>query len=148
MFRFVLVMLTCAGVLWHALVGCCAHHGHESTRPAISASCEGCSHADRESSATGVPARPHSAGVALESICCDHGGSDRDCSEERCAFPDPRSSGEPQLETTGDYSLIAFAAFSVGVERASSLSVVCSHDPPPSPGGAMRRHLALGVLRI
>jgi hypothetical protein len=145
MFRAVFVLLTCAAVLWHALVGCCAHHEHSASESTACLSpCCGCGQS-AESPASDSLESGQDFAVPNCSAACD---SKDECDGGRCAFVAPGSSGDTPLKAVDvDWSDL-YAAFSSPRELTPSLSFTVSNESKPLLRGDLRRHLALGVLRI
>lgn len=158
MFRTVASLMTAAGVLWHAVSGCCAHHGHgletlqtpeiaklADSKPVREHRCP-CKH--KSPSAThGSTGAIHYNVVKLPANT--EGPSDNaphgPCEGERCSFV------VGQITTASDLDLFSHCAGDQIV--ADVLDVIGSEiresaqlgeiKPPP-----LRRHLALSILLI
>ena len=158
MFRTVASLMTAASVLWHAMNGCCAHHGHEleAIETAVVAAvgdvtppevprCR-CKH--KSPPATHESATEHHNAVA-EFVAgtnepAKHSPSGP-CEGERCSFV------VGQITTAGDLDLLPHGAGYPVV--ANLLDIVASEtrenaqdadiEPP-----RLRRHLALSILLI
>lgn len=154
MIRCALSLLTAIAVLWHATAGCCAHHDHAAADKAeVATSCCGHSHSHGDD-----PSHRHDA--------CEEGRSEKNDSIATLGHPDDshgvhcgKRCSFPQSEDTG-VSLVkqTLASCDLALPVATLLyafEATPANDPPafesPPPlhaGGALRRHLALGVLLI
>ena len=143
MFRVVLVMLTCTGVLWHASVGCCAHHEHDSREASVAPRC-GCCDAHKHALIVDL--------AASEGACqwsCKQSESEDPCGGARCSFPAPGTSGDAPLKATIEFSMpLAPWDIRPRVVLSPAISSAAAHEAPPPISGAVRRHLAFSVLLI
>ncbi|EAQ79253.1 hypothetical protein DSM3645_02218 [Blastopirellula marina DSM 3645] len=148
--RRVAAFLTVSAMLWHAIVGCCAHHVHVETESGVA------NYAQRETATADAHgdccnhAHAHAvAAVATEAEtpnCPDH---DSECSEAKCVFVAARS--DDALSLADNWTQQAsFLGIGTPLSAASEFDSLRLHSYSlASPTGAlMRRHLALGVLRI
>lgn len=145
--RFVHFM-TAVAVLWHTVVGCCAHHAHadEPVRhispPAAKRSlngshCCGCHH--RKCS---KPSALEHADSTDESCPCDHSGP---CNDPKCAFDTVRPVDVPALNLDAGPVTFPFEVLlaSDSVHGARFDEVWPRFSWPPS----LRAHLFFGVLQ-
>lgn len=157
MLRELMTCVTAMAMLWHAIVGCCAHHSHGINACATNASfrteaekapegrhcCYGGSHSlgpSGHSLATFDSAVPRSP--------CSEPSPGR-CTERTCVFGVSTKSG-PSLADSPASTWIDAAFFAVGPTRellpARGLEFQRSHAPPPF--GGLRSHLALSILTL
>ncbi|MFI4876608.1 MAG: hypothetical protein ACIALR_14760 [Blastopirellula sp. JB062] len=146
MIRSVTTILTITAIAWHAIVGCCAHHVHadsfccpvnEVVSEAIHDTCGGHSH-ELPAAIASHDDDPHT----------DCPGEEATCSDAKCAYVTSSSSrtatcADVWLNTrtlASDSTLSAFR--SLDKFRIHSTSQRLTY------GVALRRHLALGILRI
>jgi hypothetical protein len=147
--------LTAATVLWHAVTGCCLHHGHGltllPTASARSLSRTGCQCGD----ATALTAKLE-AGRHMADTCTDHphaphgcpGGDPTECTEVRCVFPNPESPvAAPALAEGWAPSLLSDVAAIENLRHAWAVRP-SFRRPAASLALGLRPHLALHVLQI
>lgn len=159
-------MVTAAAVLWHTLVGCCAHHAHVeplgSPQPGLAVE-----------HSVGVPL-PHANAHACSSCSCRHqakasrgggrtaviyvrkqtnpdkcpGDAPQHCCEPNCVFAAPDSLGSLLLAVT------AFASVFLDDAQCQHTALACRQgsarpvDGSCGVDGALRRHLTFGVLLL
>lgn len=118
MFRSTVILLTSATVMFHALLGCCAHHGHShSASEKVTSSVHNHAHGDDHSSGHCHSHSDHedvtSAGGTVPATPqpCDgnHEGEDGPCDEADCQFVSTLRSGEC-LTSFSFSTLLAFDA--------------------------------------
>ena len=156
MLRGLMTIVTAAAVLWHTIVGCCAHHSHACN-----------DYSDCNS---------HVSHVAINDSCCHHESTGADelwctdavdtdvdsfpvtpcpndhdgcCTEGSCAFA---TSGSARLSSV-EYTNLVHPILCIWTID-STAKILASHvhwlrvgDTPP-PLGGLRIHLALNVLTI
>ncbi len=161
MLRETAAVVAAAGVLWHAVVGCCAHHEHPPAAPQAS-SCLTIRH-DHGSAPDG--SAEHDVRIAASAsheheVCephapegtyevelfhaAEHSPHHDPCHGDGCSFR------AAEVATTADVRTIAGPSpatmpTAIGVaERAPRVHPAAHDEPPP----ALRRHLTLRVLLI
>lgn len=151
--RRIAAYLTISAMLWHAIVGCCAHHVHAED------ACCGVAHAERNVAASPQQDHDHSccghqhaAGDAVELATHAPSPANTDhqshCSELRCFFVMTDSGDLPAADVLwAQVSLLTADDLAI-VAAESELPGAYDLELPSSGGAAMRRHLALGVLLI
>ncbi|UUO04926.1 hypothetical protein M4951_16210 [Blastopirellula sp. J2-11] len=147
MIRRVTAFLTVSAMLWHAIVGCCAHHMHVETIP------DGVNHAQRETAAAdaygGCCTHSHEvAAVATEAEtpnCPDH---ESECAEAKCVFVGARSDDASALaDNWTQANFLGVGATQIVAGELDSLRLHSFRLASPA-DVPLRRHLALSVLRI
>lgn len=144
MIRRVAVILTITAMLWHAVVGCCAHHVHAAQphdQAAAATDSHGCCGHHHH-------AKPVTEEVAAEPAAPSESDHDSDCSEQRCIYV-TTSSDDASLDVDLD-SQPCYIAPASDVQLSivgDTFTGARRHSLLPD-GAAMRRHLLLGVLRI
>lgn len=151
MFRGVIAAATISAMLWHALIGCCAHHCHVDPRtdhsqanaasePACS---EGCWHTkslNTISTGSDSHAEPHEIGHS-------HFHPISDCAEADCNFTVGTDS--ERLVSKQPVPIQWYAEYRPAMDRDSLTRPACDfRERPVRPLGDLRLHLALGVLTI
>ena len=161
MLRGTAAFVAAAGVLWHAVVGCCAHHEHLPAAPQAS-SCP--THRPDHAFAPGdaaehdlhtaePAAHQHQVGKAHEPDAAheveifraaEHAPHHDPCHRDGCSFR------AAEVATTADVRTIAGPSPAtmpiwIGVAERAPRGRPAPHDDPPP---ALRRHLALRVLLI
>lgn len=159
-----IVSATSLAVLWHALVGCCAHHVHES--PADGVACvahgaESCRHANESShdhfhTPRGAAKCAHAASDAEALMSDVHGGPCEPCDESspctdlKCAF------AVPEVLQPADGAALVPYPFAPNVAESRTIHCLDHRTAGWASGAghefssplAVRRHLALRVLLI
>jgi hypothetical protein len=157
MFRGLMAFVTAAAMLWHAVVGCCAHHSHGTHACATKAGCttasheppegRGCCHGDSHGPVASVN-WPVIVDNASPPSPCPVPSPSR-CTEGTCVFGVPSKSGPSHADSLPSTWIVA-AFFAVDPTRelltARGLEFQPSHAPPPF--GGLRTHLALSVLTL
>lgn len=166
MCRWLAIMVTAASVLWHAVVGCCAHHDHDQSylaaakagtdaaaqAPAkpVERKGRGCCKHKAAATPPTVPATAgsHAATNAAPSSTKHPTGSrlPQSCGEEQCSFI------ASEIVHASDFVCDSSATFWITGEFADYgfTPAVQSHwrsdhnDRPPQ----LRSHLALNILLI
>jgi len=158
MFRTIASLMTAATVFWHAVAGCCAHHGHASEVPPPASKsapeektfevphrCGCCKHKApasvanprAEESAAGDPSSKSTPPVKTPPAS--------PCDGEKCSFAVAKivSASDPESGLCG-FEYPARNTVSLAGD-AKPVDVVNGADIKPPP---LRRHLALNVLLI
>ena len=132
-------ILTAVSILSHALLGCCAHHGHTSPASArtgvgvVAQECCGCGHQAAESAADEQAPSQRPA---------DHDG----CDESPCVFaPGGKVDFSKLWSASGGFPLVAtLTSSSPLLESIAPAGHLCPRGRPAS----LRPHLAKHVLLI
>lgn len=157
MFRELTAFVTAAAMLWHAVVGCCAHHNHETHACATKASCKksshdapegrGCCHGGANAPASSVDS-PGTTGKASHTSPCPPPSPKR-CTERTCVLGIPSKSGPLHAGSLpSNWIVVAFFVID------STRELLAAHGPEyqpsraPPPFGGLRTHLALSVLTL
>src|SRR5262245_57833212 len=142
------IWLTAATVLWHAVVGCCAHHDHACA--AESHSITAAPHQEHEHSChcSSSPAdRGHDHGdpATVCELCCDEHSPCGPCTGERCTLTVAKIKAEDfDAAATNRLCVVSAAPILIGTASAvHDFASVMDDRPPP-----LRAHLALHVLLI
>lgn len=132
-------------VLWHAIVGCCAHHEHRSSLEKVATVGQGCSHQCHGHEKRACVRTSHSGRLSLQA---SDSNPPADCREAACAM-----TAAAGLRTV--VMPIDAVAWSVQPEKLHDCAL--PHSTPDGhchPGigfhdlGPMRRHLVLRVFLI
>jgi hypothetical protein len=158
MFRTVASLMTAATVFWHAVAGCCAHHGHASedtaptSKPATEEKpfeaprrCGCCKH--KAPASVAIPRAEDSAagGPSTKTTPPVKTPPAAPCDGEKCSFAVAKivSASDPELGLVG-FEYPAHDAVTVAGD-VKLADVVQKADVKPPP---LRRHLQLGILLI
>lgn len=166
MARSLIAIVTAAAMLWHTVIGCCAHHshgllnscdrGHRMASAAYDAEAEaghGCGGHRRAAAepcrahshrTTGTPERQSVDGEFPTHVPAGLPGG---CPEGKCVFAAPDHTGPTMTDLlAGAGPCLAWAELATG--NGDSSAGVTRHDAAPPPLGGLRAHLILGVLTL
>lgn len=157
MFRGLVAIVSAAALLWHAVVGCCAHHNHASIACSTNAGCatasdgspevRGCCHGRSHWSGSSDNSPAAAGGTTPSAPSPEHFPGH--CTEGSCVIGAPSKPGPTVTDSLASiWSAAQF--FSVDptheVLTARTLAVLAGNEPPPL--GGLRSHLALSVLTL
>lgn len=142
-------ILTAAGVLWHAVVGCCAHHDHGSQREC--GTHQACGHRSNEEHVHGTEEEHHpeeGCGTQTQRLADasppQHPATP--CTEDRCAFAAGKIAPASELRDVAARCGRLAEAFSAQRDSGANFRSPAPFEDERPP--TLRRHLLLRILLI
>ncbi|MCC9608931.1 hypothetical protein LOC69_23910 [Blastopirellula sp. JC733] len=146
--RHLAVILTITAMLWHAIVGCCAHHVHAEDACCQSTSGKSAVADDHHGGCGHHHAVAEPDEVANQTPASEESDPHSHCSELRCVYVTTGSDEMPSADDCWSQPCYLETSCAISLVADCSLLEARQREDLSPDGPAMRRHLLMGVLRI